>query len=88
MLSMNERSKSATCPICRKPCEADSSHLPFCSARCKQNDLGAWASESYRIPSQLLDSEDEMEQVLPVEAENEQEPVSRALRAKRSGQMH
>ena len=25
---------------------------PFCSERCKQIDLGAWASESYRIPVQ------------------------------------
>jgi len=23
---------------------------PFCSERCKQIDLGAWANESYRIP--------------------------------------
>jgi endogenous inhibitor of DNA gyrase (YacG/DUF329 family) len=23
---------------------------PFCSERCKQIDLGAWADESYRIP--------------------------------------
>jgi endogenous inhibitor of DNA gyrase (YacG/DUF329 family) len=23
---------------------------PFCSERCKLIDLGAWASESYRIP--------------------------------------
>lgn len=23
---------------------------PFCSERCRQSDLGAWASESYRIP--------------------------------------
>lgn len=23
---------------------------PFCSERCKQIDLGAWAEESYRIP--------------------------------------
>lgn len=25
---------------------------PFCSHRCKQIDLGAWATESYRIPVQ------------------------------------
>ena len=25
---------------------------PFCSERCKLIDLGAWASESYRIPVQ------------------------------------
>lgn len=23
---------------------------PFCSERCKQMDLGAWASESFRVP--------------------------------------
>ncbi|HYH40417.1 MAG TPA: DNA gyrase inhibitor YacG, partial [Burkholderiales bacterium] len=23
---------------------------PFCSERCKMVDLGAWATESYRIP--------------------------------------
>jgi endogenous inhibitor of DNA gyrase (YacG/DUF329 family) len=25
---------------------------PFCSERCKMIDLGAWATESYRIPVQ------------------------------------
>ncbi|WP_294766014.1 DNA gyrase inhibitor YacG [uncultured Rhodoferax sp.] len=24
---------------------------PFCSERCKNLDLGAWASESFRVPS-------------------------------------
>jgi endogenous inhibitor of DNA gyrase (YacG/DUF329 family) len=24
---------------------------PFCSERCRLMDLGAWASESYRIPA-------------------------------------
>ena len=23
---------------------------PFCSERCKMNDLGAWATEQYRVP--------------------------------------
>jgi endogenous inhibitor of DNA gyrase (YacG/DUF329 family) len=26
---------------------------PFCSERCKQIDLGAWASDAYRIPVQV-----------------------------------
>ncbi len=30
---------------------------PFCSERCKQIDLGAWASESYRIAGQVSDEE-------------------------------
>jgi hypothetical protein len=25
---------------------------PFCSARCKGIDLGAWASESFRVPDE------------------------------------
>ena len=35
---------------------------PFCSARCKQLDLGAWAAEKYRIGSTYdapLSEEDE-----------------------------
>ena len=30
---------------------------PFCSERCKQIDLGCWASESYRIESKGGDDE-------------------------------
>jgi len=26
---------------------------PFCSERCKLIDLGAWASEAYRVPEAL-----------------------------------
>ena len=25
---------------------------PFCSERCKKIDLGAWASESFRVPTE------------------------------------
>ena len=40
------------CPICgadeaREP----DAPPPFCGERCKQVDLGAWLSESYRIPA-------------------------------------
>ncbi len=27
-------------------------YRPFCSERCKQIDLGAWASESFRVPAE------------------------------------
>ncbi|HRP97286.1 MAG TPA: DNA gyrase inhibitor YacG [Rhodocyclaceae bacterium] len=39
------------CPQCGKPVQwvAESAWRPFCSERCKQLDLGAWASESYRV---------------------------------------
>ncbi len=40
------------CPQCGRPVEwtPDSRWRPFCSARCKTIDLGAWAAESYRVP--------------------------------------
>jgi endogenous inhibitor of DNA gyrase (YacG/DUF329 family) len=40
------------CPQCGKPVEwvPASRWRPFCSERCKLIDLGAWASETYRIP--------------------------------------
>ena len=41
------------CPTCEKPVEwSDKSPWrPFCSERCKQIDLGAWAEEKYRVPA-------------------------------------
>jgi endogenous inhibitor of DNA gyrase (YacG/DUF329 family) len=40
------------CPQCRRPVEwvPASRWRPFCSERCKMIDLGAWASEAYRVP--------------------------------------
>lgn len=40
-----------TCPQCGTPVEwsAANPFRPFCSERCKLIDLGAWASEQYRI---------------------------------------
>ncbi|MEK7844559.1 MAG: DNA gyrase inhibitor YacG, partial [Pseudomonadota bacterium] len=31
---------------------------PFCSERCKTNDLSQWAQESYRIPESEKNLED------------------------------
>lgn len=30
----------------------ENKYRPFCSERCKLIDLGAWASEAYRVPVQ------------------------------------
>ena len=30
----------------------DNPARPFCSARCKNNDFGAWAREGYRVEAQ------------------------------------
>jgi len=39
------------CPNCGAQVEwvAENRYRPFCSARCKGIDLGAWASEKYRV---------------------------------------
>ena len=36
------------CPQCGKPVVVE--YRPFCSARCKQLDLGKWFNESYVVP--------------------------------------
>jgi uncharacterized protein len=40
------------CPTCGKAVEwtPAAAWRPFCSERCKLIDLGAWASERYRVP--------------------------------------
>jgi len=44
--------RTVKCPHCGVPVEwgPQSPHRPFCSARCRQLDLGAWASDAYRVP--------------------------------------
>ena len=51
--------KTPKCPICKTPTTLDRSnaHRPFCSERCKMIDLGAWATERYRVPA--VEDEDE-----------------------------
>jgi uncharacterized protein len=46
--------KRVNCPNCAAPVDwiAANRFRPFCSERCKQMDLGAWANDEYRIPSQ------------------------------------
>jgi len=42
------------CPTCQKAVEwsVSSEWKPFCSERCKLIDLGAWADEKYKVPSE------------------------------------
>jgi endogenous inhibitor of DNA gyrase (YacG/DUF329 family) len=38
------------CPICKKAVKGTDSDFPFCSDRCREIDLGKWASGGYVIP--------------------------------------
>jgi endogenous inhibitor of DNA gyrase (YacG/DUF329 family) len=41
------------CPGCgaATPYSTANPYRPFCSAHCKNNDFGAWASEDYGVPA-------------------------------------
>ncbi len=46
--------RTVACPTCGGPSIYDSSNAwrPFCSQRCRQIDLGAWAHEDFRLPGE------------------------------------
>jgi len=59
---MTKPRRTVRCPHCGVEVAWDpaAKWRPFCSERCKTIDLGAWASESYRIPvAQPEESSDE-----------------------------
>lgn len=54
---------TVNCPGCGQPARyhPDNPDRPFCSARCRLIDLGAWADESHRIPGDPLPPDEEQE---------------------------
>ena len=52
-MSGNSKPRVIRCPGCGGPSvyAAENAFGPFCSARCKSNDFGAWASEGYAVPA-------------------------------------
>jgi endogenous inhibitor of DNA gyrase (YacG/DUF329 family) len=65
------------CPICKA--ETDSAvhaEFPFCSERCRERDLGNWASEKYVVSEPVFTEEDDGERkentiVLPLDDDSE-----------------
>lgn len=51
---MSIEARVVACPTCGKSAAWSSAnaHRPFCSERCRQIDLGAWAEERYRVPDE------------------------------------
>lgn len=45
---------TVACPTCKQATLFAPSNRwrPFCSERCRQIDLGAWASEAFRVPAE------------------------------------
>ncbi len=55
---MQQRVRTVNCPQCGKKVvwKPTNRFRPFCSERCKTNDLSEWAQESYRVP-ELIETE-------------------------------
>ena len=49
---------AANCPICRKPAAPSSKWAPFCSERCRTQDLANWATGKYSIPSPRTEADE------------------------------
>ncbi len=67
-MSMNDEKNSQKklqrikCPRCRGwTTWQDNPHRPFCSAKCRQVDLGKWAQEEYAIPGEYVPRPEEEE---------------------------
>ena len=46
-----------TCPICQKATQHET--RPFCSKRCADVDLGKWFNESYRVPTNEVEGDED-----------------------------
>jgi endogenous inhibitor of DNA gyrase (YacG/DUF329 family) len=47
------------CPICKKPTDSElDAEFPFCSRRCREHDLGNWATEKYKVAAPVMDEDD------------------------------
>jgi endogenous inhibitor of DNA gyrase (YacG/DUF329 family) len=55
-----KRSETTRCRVCGTPLSNGKAALgPFCSERCKMQDLSKWFSENYRIASTPTNGVDE-----------------------------
>jgi uncharacterized protein len=52
--------RKVPCPNCRKPALYGPANpwRPFCTERCRSADLGAWASERFRLPAEAPPDDD------------------------------
>jgi uncharacterized protein len=55
------KGRTMHCPGCGADCIYSTSnpYRPFCSARCKNHDFGAWASERFAVEADAEPGDDE-----------------------------
>ena len=66
ILSMTDHFTRVRCPNCKELSlySPENPHRPFCSARCRGDDLVRWADGDYRIPVQSMENEIDLESAL------------------------
>ena len=54
--------RTVPCPNCRQPAVYAERNRwrPFCSERCRMADLGAWASERFRVPAETPPGDEDL----------------------------
>ena len=53
MAELNQPPKVELCVFCRRH-RVDDAWRPFCSERCKLQDLARWADGAYRVPAEQV----------------------------------
>jgi uncharacterized protein len=63
MSSLDAALKRVRCPACggQSIYAPSNPYRPFCGERCKNLDLGAWASERFKLPEQETNSDPDFE---------------------------
>jgi endogenous inhibitor of DNA gyrase (YacG/DUF329 family) len=61
MAANDTAERRVPCPTCQRPAVygARNPWRPFCSERCRSADLGAWASERFRVPAAAPTDDDD-----------------------------
>ena len=49
------------CPLCGKPAAARLEPYPFCSERCRTQDLANWSSEAYTVAAPLTEADENLD---------------------------
>jgi len=64
------------CPTCKGPSRFAPSNAwrPFCSEGCKTIDLGAWATEQFRVPASPIEGDVETDHLGGAEGTGPHEP--------------
>ncbi len=73
---MTIKPRTIPCPHCRKATvySLDNAFRPFCSERCKNEDIIAWADGRYRLATPVSDEDEDENQTEPSETNSDDTP--------------